>query len=151
VPLALPEVMPSLERGVIDGLFTSSCYGNGQEYWRFAKNVQDWTLGPINGWAIIINADTWAKLPADLQNSIKTEMLALQKEALGEHAKYTKAAHDNMKANGATLWTAPADERKRLFDPKYVKPSYDAWVSRAKEVGFDGNAYLAKVRSTLGR
>ena len=94
---------------------------------------------------------TPGELPPDLQNSIKTEMLALQKEALGEQGKYTKAAHDNMKANGATLWTAPTAERKRLFDPKYVQPSYDAWISRAKEVGFDGNAYLAKVRSTLGR
>lgn len=151
VPLALPEVMPSLERGVIDGLFTSSCYGNGQEYWRFAKNVQDWTLGPINGWAIIINADVFAKLPKDLQDKMTAEMLALQKEALDNHAKFTKAAHDNMTKNGATLWTAPASERKRLFDPKYVQPSYDAWVSRAKEVGFDGNAYLAKVKGVLGR
>lgn len=151
VPLALPEVMPSLERGVIDGLFTSSCYGNGQEYWRFAKNIQDWTLGPINGWAIIINADTWAKLPPDLQKKISAEMLVLQNEALESHAKFTKAAHDNMKANGATLWTAPAAERKRLFDPKYVQPSYDAWISRAKEIGFDGQAYLAKVKGVLGR
>ena len=151
VPLALPEVMPSLERGVIDGVFTSSCYGNGQEYWRFAKNVQDWTLGPINGWAIIINQDVWAKLPPDLQQKVSAEMLLLQKEALEKHAAFTKAAHDHMKSNGATLWTAPPAERKRLFDPKYVQPSYDAWIARAKEVGFDGQAYLTRVRSVLGR
>lgn len=151
VPLALPEVMPSLERGVIDGLFTSSCYGNGQEYWRVAKNVQDWSLGPINGWAVIINGDTWAKIPADLQRKISAEMLALQKEALENHGKYTKTALDHMKANGATLWNAPAAERKRLFDAKYVQPSYDAWVARAKEVGFDGQAYLAKIKAILGR
>lgn len=151
VPLALPEVMPSLERGVIDGLFTSSCYGNGQEYWRVAKNVQDWSLGPINGWAIIINEGAWAKLPPDMQGKIRAEMLALQKEALDDHGKFTRTALDHMKANGTTLWTAPAAERKRLFDPKYVQPSYDAWTKRAKEVGFDGEAYLAKVRSALGR
>ena len=151
VPLALPEVMPSLERGVIDGLFTSSCYGNGQEYWRVAKNVQDWSLGPINGWAIIINADVWAKLPPDLQRKMSDAMLALQKEALDDQPKFTKAALDHMKSQGASLWNAPAAERKRLFDPKYVQPSYDAWVARAKEVGFDGQAYLAKVKGVLGR
>jgi len=151
VPLALPEVMPSLERGVIDGLFTSSCYGNGQEYWRVAKNVQNWTLGPINGWAIIINADVWAKLPPDLQSKISAEMLALQKEALGSQPKFTEAAYDNMKKNGAILWVAPEAERKRLFDPKYVQPAYDAWIARAKEVGFDGQAYLVKVKGVLGR
>jgi TRAP-type C4-dicarboxylate transport system substrate-binding protein len=151
VPLALPEVMPSLERGVIDGVFTSSCYGNGQEYWRVAGNVQDWTLGPINGWAIIINEGVWNKLPADLRSKISAEMLALQKEALDGQPKFTQAALDHMKANGAKIWKAPEQERKRLFDPKYVKPSYDAWVKRAKDVGFDGEAYLAKVRSVLGR
>lgn len=152
VPLALPEVMPSLERGVIDGLFTSACYGDGQEYWRAAKYVQDWSLGPINGWAIIINADTWGKLPPDLQSKIKTEMLALQKEALGNYDKYVNAALNRMKAQpGVTMWTAPAAERKRLFDPKYVQPSYDAWLARAKQVGFDGNAYLERVRAAIGR
>lgn len=152
VPLALPEVMPSLERGVIDGLFTSACYGDGQEYWRVAKFVQDWSLGPINGWAIIINADTWAKLPADLQKKISTEMLALQQEALGNYDSYVNAALNRMKAQpGVSLWTAPVAERKRLFDPKYVQPSYDAWLARAKQVGFDGNAYLDRVRAAIGR
>ena len=151
VPLALPEVMPSLERGVIDGVFTSSCYGNGQEYWRVAKNVQDWSLGPINGWAIIINEGVWAKLPPDLQGKIRSAMLELQKEALDDQPKFTKTALDHMKANGSAIWTAPAAERKRIFDPKYVQPSYDAWIKRAKELGFDGEAYLAKVRGVLGR
>jgi TRAP-type C4-dicarboxylate transport system substrate-binding protein len=152
VPLALPEVMPSLERGVIDGLFTSACYGNGQEYWRVAKHVQDWSLGPINGWAIIINADTWAKLPPDLQKKIGAAMLDLQKEALGNYDMYVNASLNHMKAQpGVQMWTAPTAERKRLFDPKYVQPSYDAWLARAKQVGFDGDAYLNRVRSVLGR
>jgi TRAP-type C4-dicarboxylate transport system substrate-binding protein len=151
VPLALPEVIPSLERGVIDGLFTSSCYGNGQEYWRVAKNVQNWSLGPINGWAVLINEDVWNKLPADLQAKMKAEMLLVQKEALETQSKFTQAAYDNMKKNGAILWDAPPAERARLFDQKFVKPTYDAWLARAKEVGFDGNAFLARVKSTLGR
>ncbi len=36
-PLPLSEVPPALERGVIDGVFTSTCYGNGQEYWRLRR------------------------------------------------------------------------------------------------------------------
>jgi TRAP-type transport system periplasmic protein len=151
VPLALPEVMPSLERGVIDGLFTSSCYGDGQEYWRVAKHVQDWSLGPINGWAVVINADVWAKIPADLQSKISAAMADLQKEALENHGRYVDKALEHMKANGVDLWNAPAAERQRLFNPQFVGPSFDAWKKRAKEVGFDGEAYLAKVRQTLGR
>jgi TRAP-type C4-dicarboxylate transport system substrate-binding protein len=151
VPLALPEVMPSLERGVIDGLFTSACYGDGQEYWRVAKHVQDWGLGPITGWAVIINADTWSKIPADLQNKMKTAMLALQQEALGNYDSYVNASVNKMKSQpGVDHYTVPAAERQRMFDPKYVQPSYDAWLARAKQVGFDGKAYLDRVRAVTG-
>lgn len=47
--------LPALERGVIDGLFISTCVGGSLEFWRIAKNVQNWSLGPINGWAILAN------------------------------------------------------------------------------------------------
>jgi TRAP-type C4-dicarboxylate transport system substrate-binding protein len=151
VPLALPEVMPSLERGVIDGVFTSACYGDGQEYWRVAKNVQDWALGPITGWAVIINADVWEKIPADLREKIGVEMAALQKEALENHAKYDSAAIARMKAGGADLWTAPPEARQQLFAAKYADPTYESWYKRAKEVGFDGKAYIEKIKATLGR
>jgi hypothetical protein len=82
---------------------------------------------------------------------MKAEMLLVQKEALETQSKFTQAAYDNMKKNGAILWDAPAAERARLFDQKFVKPTYDAWLARAKEVGFDGDAFLARVRSSLGR
>jgi len=151
VPLALPEVMPSLERGVIDGLFTSACYGDGQEYWRVAKNVQDWGIGPITGWVVIINADTWAKIPAALQVKISAEMAALQKEALGNYDSYVNASLNHMKANGITLWTVPPKERQRVLVPQYVGPSFDAWYARAKQVGFDGKAYVEKIKGVIGQ
>lgn len=146
VPLALPEVMPSLDRGVIDGLFTSQCYGDGQEYWRAAANVQDWSLGPINGWAIIVNADVWTGLPADIQEAMRKAGAALQDEALGGHAKFVAQAAERMQAQKVMVWKAPAAERARIFDAKFVQPSYDAWLARAKQIGFDGNAYLERVR-----
>lgn len=151
VPLALPEVMPSLASGVIDGVFTSACYGDGQDYWRVARYVQDWSLGPINGWAVVINSDTWAKIPTDLQQKITVEMQALQKEALENHGKYVGTALDRMKANGIELWTAPVGERKRLFSQQYVGPTYDAWYKRAKEVGFEGPAYIERVKAAIAR
>jgi len=151
VPLALPEVMPSLERGVIDGVFTSACYGDGQEYWRVAKHVQDWALGPITGWAVIVNADVWSKVPADLRDKIDVEMKALQKEALGNHAKYDNAAIERMKAGGADLWTASPELRQQLFSAKYSDPTFESWYKRATQVGFDGKAYIEKIKATLGR
>lgn len=33
----------------------------------------------------------------------------------------------------------------------YIKPSYDAWYKRAEQVGFDGRAYIDRVRKVLGK
>ncbi len=151
VPLALSEVMPALDRGVIDGLFTSTCYGHGQEYWRGAPNVQNWALGPINGWAIIVNKDAWAKIPPELQVKIRAEMKQLQHEALYEYNVFVGKVMAEMKTKGVTFWVAPKSERDKIFDPKITQPVYDSWYKRASEVGFDGPAYIARVRKVLGK
>ncbi len=151
VPLATQEIMPALERGVIDGLFTSTCFGHGQEYWRIAKNVQNWALGPMNGWAILVNKDIWAKMPPDLQQQMRDEMKRLQYDALLGYHEFVRVAMLDMERQGVKFWVAPASERGRIFDPKYTQPVFDAWYKRAKTVGFDGEAYVDRTRKVLGR
>jgi TRAP-type C4-dicarboxylate transport system substrate-binding protein len=151
VPLALSEVMPALERGIIDGLFTSTCYGHGQEYWRLAPNVQNWGLGPINGWAILINKEAWEEMPAELREQVQTEMDAFEKEAIYGYYGFVREAMLDMESKGVTFWVAPDSEKARIFDPQYTQPVYDSWYKRAEEVGFDGKAYIEKVRQTLGK
>lgn len=149
VPLPVPEIYPALERGVIDGLFTSTCVGNALEYWRLAKNVQNWSLGPVNGWAILANPASWNKLPPDIQKQITGVMNQIQEEAFSRHSEFVGNAKKKMESEGVTFWVAPDSERDKLMQPKYIGPSYDAWYKRAKEVGFDGEAYIEKVRSVL--
>jgi TRAP-type C4-dicarboxylate transport system substrate-binding protein len=151
VPLPTSEIMPALERGVIDGLFTSTCFGNGQGYWQSAKNVQNWALGPINGWAVLINKDAWAEIPPDLQDAIQAEMAVFQKEALTGYYGFVRAAMDEMEAGGVEFWVAPQSERDRIFDPKYTDPAYQSFYERAAELGFDGEAYVQRVREVLGK
>lgn len=151
VPLPLSEVMPALERGIIDGLFTSTCYGHGQEYWRLAPNVQNWGLGPINGWAVLINKEAWEEMPAELRGKVQAEMDAFEKEALYGYYGFVREAMLDMESKGVTFWVAPDEEKARIFDPKYTQPVYDSWYQRAEEVGFDGKAYIEKVRQTLGK
>lgn len=151
VPLALSEVMPSLDRGVIDGLFTSTCYGHGQEYWREAEYVQNWRLGPITGWMIIANNDEWAELPEDLQETIRDEMADFQDEALHTYYDYVRQAMDEMRAEGVEFWVVPQEEMERIFSPQYTDPVFETWYEQAEERGFDGEAYVERVRQTLGK
>ncbi|MEZ5936147.1 MAG: TRAP transporter substrate-binding protein DctP [Alphaproteobacteria bacterium] len=152
-PAALPlsEVPPALERGVIDGVFTSTCYGNGQEYWRLAPNVQNWKIGPITGWVVMINADTWNEIPADQQAAIQAEMDALEKDALYNFYSHVDEAVDAMAAEGVELWTAPQSEIDRVTAEEFSAAAYKQFEDRAGELGFDGAAYLDRARQVLGK
>ncbi|MEJ8572085.1 TRAP transporter substrate-binding protein DctP [Microbaculum marinum] len=150
-PLPLSEVAPALERGVIDGVFTSTCYGNGQEYWRLAPNVQNWKIGPITGWVIIINKDAWEAIPEDQRAAIQAEMDDLEHEALYNFYSHVNEAVENMKANGVELWTAPQSEVDRVTAEEYSQASYQQFYDRATELGFDGEAYIQRAREVLGK
>lgn len=150
-PLPLSEVPPALERGVIDGVFTSTCYGNGQEYWRLAPHVQNWKIGPITGWVVIINQDSWNAIPEDLRANIMAEMEDLQHEALYDFYSHVNEAVDQMAAEGVELWTAPQSEVDRLTAEEFAGASFEQFKDRAAELGFDGEAYIAKAREVLGK
>lgn len=150
-PLPLSEVPPALERGVIDGVFTSTCYGNGQEYWRLAQNVQNWKIGPITGWVVIINKDAWEEIPEDLRIAIQAEMDDLEHEALYNFYSHVNEAVEAMAAEGIELWTAPQSEVDRVTAEEFAGASYQQFYDRAAELGFDGEAYIAKAREVLGK
>lgn len=150
-PLPLSEVPPALERGVIDGVFTSTCYGNGQEYWRLAPNVQNWKIGPITGWVVIINKDQWEAIPEDLRIAIRKEMKDLEHEALYNFYSHVNDAVKQMAANGIELWTAPQSEVDRVTAPEYANASYQQFYDRAQVLGFDGRAYIARAFEVLGK
>jgi TRAP-type C4-dicarboxylate transport system substrate-binding protein len=102
-------------------------------------------------WAILINKTEWEGLPADIRGQMQGAMSELEKDAYSQYNTFVQAALDNMKKNGIAPWSAPQAERAKLDAPLYAKPAIDSWVARAKEVGFDGTAYLAKVRAALGK
>lgn len=150
-PLPLSEVPPALERGVIDGVFTSTCYGNGQEYWRLAPNVQNWKIGPITGWVVIINRDIWNEIPEDLRTAIQQEMDELEHEALYNFYSHVNEAVEAMAAEGVELWTAPQSEVDRVTAEEFAGASYQQFYDRAAELGFDGEAYIERAREVLGK
>jgi TRAP-type transport system periplasmic protein len=151
VPMPTSEVTPALERGVIDGVFTSICVGSAFELPRVAPNVQDWAMSPVTGWVILINADTWEEMPDDLKGQIETAMLELQEEAFSTYGTYVDRAVAKVEELGSELWVAPDELKAAASAPEYADPAYNAWYARAKEVGFDGEAYVARVREALGK
>lgn len=151
VPLPTSELTPALERGVIDGVFTSICVGSAFELPRVAPHVQDWAMSPVTGWVILINADIWAKMPADLKAKIEQAMAELQEEAFSTYGTYVERAVKKVESLGSQLWVAPDDLKAAASASRYADPAYASWYARASEVGVDGKTYVAKVRKALGK
>ena len=150
-PMATSEIAPALERGVIDGAFISGCIGGAMEFWRYAPNVQDWGISTVTGWAILMNNDQWKKLPADVQEQITTAMRELEKEGFSGYEPFVLDALEKMKQKGAKVWIASPQLKAEINDERYTKTVFDSWNARAKEVGFDGPAYIQKARAALGK
>ena len=151
VPMPVSEFVPALERGVIDGVFTSICVGAASELPRVAPYVHDWAMSPVTGWVILINADLWAELPDDLKEKMETAMLELQDEAFSTYQSYIDTAIEKIEALGSELWVASAELKAAAAAPEYADAAYDSWYARASELGIDGQAYVQRVREALGK
>lgn len=67
-PTVMSEVYDALSKGVISGVYTGVM---GLKDWRFAEVVDyttlSWQVGSVFPFYVIMNKDTWNKLPADIQ------------------------------------------------------------------------------------
>lgn len=150
-PIAWGEIPSALQRGLIDGIMSASCAGRQHGFGQVTKYLQNWKTGPIVGWAVLINKDEWAKVPADLQKLIRDEMLALQEEGFHTYNEYQSTVQKALEEEGAEFWVASDSELERLFVPKYTDAVYATWYKRAEELGIDGKALVQRVRTVLGK
>ncbi|SMX31403.1 TRAP transporter substrate-binding protein [Actibacterium lipolyticum] len=141
-PLDASEMAAGLERGVIDGLFTPSCYAYKQELFRSASHIGNWQIGPIQGWAILINNDKWNALSADEQAALTAAGEAVEAEMWANFAANTAECVDGMIADGATYFEASDGDMSAIFTDANTQPVVDDWKSRMADKGFDGDKTL---------
>lgn len=113
VPMPLSEVVPSLQRGVIDGTMSAPVI-----YVVFKYNEMGKVLTQTNDTLIIsagIVSKAWlAKLPADLQQVVIDEAAALQAPITAFSDVQEQAMVDKWKELGGELNPLPADEMTRI-------------------------------------
>lgn len=143
-PLDAAEIAAGLERRVIDGLFTPACYAFHQELWRSASNVQDWGIGPLQGWAVLINQDVWKTLSPAAQEALTRVGKELEQVMWKDYAANSAKCIDGMREKGLNVWVADKAQRATLFTATSVDPVNQRWIARAKEKGFDGAVILKR-------
>jgi TRAP-type transport system periplasmic protein len=92
VTLASTDLMTSLQGGMVDALVTSPLVAASSQWFGVASNMFSLRLAPLWG-AAVINARTWAEIPADLQPKL---LAAAQKIS-------DSLAPDLLKADGSAI------------------------------------------------
>lgn len=148
-PLAPSEMLAGLERGVVDGVITSVVNGINFGFGDVAKHVQFWPFGTLTGWSIVINQDTWNKLPPDVQAQIRGAIDELIAEHLANFDNNVDEYLAKWREKGAEVYVVPEEERSRALSDKYTRPVFEAWDTRLDDMGLHGDQILQDAKAAL--
>ena len=137
IPMPLPEVLPALQQGTIDGVTSGFTIFTTLRYFDASPNALDTKL-----WALVTGvlfSKSWLTgIPADLQKIVLDTAKSIEAENHAWNRENLKAAVDVWAKNGGKVVSLPAaelaDAQKRVFEAtnkvldKYppVKATYQA-------------------------
>lgn len=150
-PVPFGEIVPALQRGIVDIVMTSVGTAGGFGFHNVAKYVSIWRIGTIVPWSLIVNANAWNRLPEDVRASAQAELRKAEDEHFANHAPFSQAAIARLAASGMEVWEAPPAELDRLFAPANVEPVYASWYERCQRTGYDGRALVQRIEALKTR
>lgn len=150
VSIPTGEVIPSLQRKVIDGVGTASCWAVGADFVSSAQYMSNWHFGSVQAMSFGVNKDFWDSMPEDLRGILSTEFDAIEAELFASYEDLEGRTQAAWEAQGGTYYDVPEDVRQQLHDAAYTTPVYEEWLAQAAGAGLDGEAYLAKARAAAG-
>lgn len=151
VSLSAGEVLPALERGVIEGVITDSCWAYGAGFGSVITHAADWRLGSVFPAPVLVNNDAWAALPEDLRDVVVEEFAKLSVEFDAIWREKT-AKMPNLWRDAGIEYTEISDEEMaRVYADEYQDPLLEVWFSDMKRVGLDGEIVLEQARDAIGQ
>lgn len=132
VSITSAEVIPALERKVIDGAITSAFSANDWKAYDIVRNgyMVNMTMGHQ---VMMINSAELAKLSPDLRATLQTKL----KEWAPKYRQMSEdgdlAARKNLVANKVNLIEPSAEDRKKAQD--MMRPMWDAWAKAHGQAG----------------
>lgn len=132
ISITSAEVIPALERKVIDGAITSALSANDWKAYEIVRTgyMVNMTMGHQ---VMLVNAAEMAKLAPD----VRATLVAKMKEYAPKYRKVSEEgdsdARRNLAANKVTLVEPSPDDRKRA--QAVMRPMWDAWAKNHGAVG----------------
>jgi len=141
VPLPHPEVFLAVQRGTIDGVvgFPPSAMSYG-----YHEITTHWLRGIPGNFClmVMINKDTWNKIPKDLQQMMNEVARGMAKSHAEATLKNDNDICDQQKARGAKITNVSQEDTntwKGLYAPLLTK-----WKADMSARGIDGDKILQK-------
>ena len=138
----MTEYYNSSKTGVIDGFIIFPSANPGMKYAESAPHLTNVGFGAQYAAALIINKDTYNKLPAEVRKIIHEAADAWNQEADKAMLDLGKKGTDSVAATtGGKVFNLPRDEQTKWVD---VMPNLGKeWAERAEKAGYPGNKVLA--------
>lgn len=147
VPIPAGEIMSGLERGVIDGFVTAVCYSYEQGFFNVAKYINNWGISPATGWTIVVNKDQWDALSPETQSIMREVGDEVELEMWDLFNSMKDDCYAQAAAAGVEIIEVGDTERSKAYASEHVDPVFSAYYERAKEVNFDGKAFVDRARA----
>jgi TRAP-type C4-dicarboxylate transport system substrate-binding protein len=150
-PVPFGEIVPALQRGIVDLVMTSVGTAGGFGFHNVAQHFSTWRIGTIVPWSLVINAQTWQRLPDALKPAVQAEFRKIEDEHFANHAPFSAAAIQRLVASGMQHYVAPPDELAKLFAPANVDAVFENWYQRCERAGNDGRALVRRIEELKAR
>ena len=147
VGMPMPATVEALQKGVVKGLYSSL---EAMKDFKFAETCKYVTMTDtvIYPFAVVMNMDSWNKLPKDVQkvmDELKVEQAEWTGNYMDNHVKESMAwSVGEQKVEVIKL----SAEEKAEWDAK-LKPLIDQWVADAKSKGLPADAIVADIQASI--
>lgn len=148
VPVALGDMYTSLETGVVDGAIIGPSGLQAYKLQNIFKYVTKFPFGTSTH-VYIMNSNTWAKIPPDLQKVILDAARPQGNYQVAMFQKDDPLMTQALIDNGGASYTLPPEEAQKWIDA--IKPIVANWVSGLNAKGLPGNELMKIVREETSK
>lgn len=145
VSMTVSEVIPALQRGVVDAALTGCLYAYDMSWyevvdWAYIMNI----AGAANG--IFVNSEAMNELPAEVQQIVREEVDNYHTVNIEYNETQTQASIDGMAENGVDVVYCSDEDYAAA-----AELAVDVWNELAEQAGPTCEEALAEVRAALGK
>lgn len=128
------EVIPALQRKVVDGAITSALSANDWKAYDIVKHglLLNFTMAHQ---VTLVNGDALKKLPPDLQKLVQDKSAEWTPKYYAASQEADQAALKNMKAQGVSMVEPPAEDIAAM--KTLLRPMWDTWAKKNGPVAAD--------------